>query len=69
MNTRALIHILADMVEAALDQRRALEYAAVDEEALPDLQEDVRCQDDVAEVLHPGVPTEGRPKAPKAGRR
>ena len=69
MSNRPLIRILADMVEEVLDGRRALKYADIDEEALPDLQGDVRSPHDVAEVLHPSMQAERRPKAPKAGRR
>src|SRR5437867_714351 len=69
VSNRPLIRILAEMVEEVLDGRRALKYAKIDEEALPDLQDDVRSPHDVAEVLRPSMQAERRPKAPKAGRR
>lgn len=53
--SRSLVRLLADMVEAALDRRTVMRYASSHEEAMPDMQDDVREPDDVAAVLQRGV--------------
>jgi hypothetical protein len=62
-----LVRILADMVDAALDRRNSMRYASDHEEAVSDLQEDVRCPDDVAAILQPRVQGKGLPSAPQEG--
>lgn len=58
---RPLVRILADMVEAALASRTAMRYAATGEEEVPGLQDEVLADDNMADVLHPGVQAEGAP--------
>ena len=59
---RPLVRVLADMVEAALVARTATRYAATDEEEVPGLQDEVLADDNMADVLHPGVQAEGAPQ-------
>jgi hypothetical protein len=65
--SRTLIRILADMLDVALDDRTLMRYASDHEEAVSDLQEDVRRQDDVAAVLQPGVQGERLQAPPQEG--
>ena len=59
---RQLVLVLADMVTEALAARSAMRYVSGDEEEVPDLQDDVLADDDMADVLHPGVQAEGAPQ-------
>ena len=64
-----LVRILADMVEAALASRTAMRYAADREEEVSGLQDEVLAGDNMADVLHPGVQTEGAPPKAQGGAR
>ena len=57
-----MVRILADMVESALASRTAMRYAADREEEVSGLQDEVLADDNVADVLHPGVQAEGAPQ-------
>ena len=57
-----MVRILADMVESALASRTAMRYADSDEEEVSGLPDKVLADDDVADVLHPGVQAEGAPQ-------
>ena len=65
-----LVRMLADMVEAALAARAAMRYACDHEEEVSRLQDEVLADDNLADVLHTGVQTEGAPsKAEGTARR
>lgn len=69
--SRALIRILADMVEAALDRRNSMRYDSDREDThrirpLSDMQEEVLPENDVAAILQRGVQGEGLPHSARS---
>jgi hypothetical protein len=59
----ALVRILADMVDAALDRRDALRYAS-GHEKVQSLRQEVPPPDDVADLLQRGLQGEGLQETP-----